>query len=153
MSVAELAEFKKSVRNDLKTEGIEWYEFSANADELMVEEDRRIRDLLRSNAHLLQECPQIDPSTAISNYTLQEPFAVIASGHRDTERDVRSYPFGTAKGTNPLHSDFPSLCQLIINRSPEYLREAALEKFQAWTQQVSAARRKAHFQATFAAAL
>lgn len=135
MTGAELIEFKKSVKKDLEDEGIEWYEFATREQDLIREEERRVCELLASDATLLAECPQItDVSSAMQSYKLQEPFAVIASDNHDTGQDVRTYPFGTAKGTNPLHSDFPSLCQLMINRAPEDLRHAAFAKFQAWTQ-------------------
>ena len=135
MTVDELKEFKRSVKEDLREEGIDYYEFATKADKLVKMEEERIRQLLASNNNaLLDECPQIDTSSLEQSYKLNEPFAVIASDNRDTEQDVRTYPFGTAKGTNPLHSDFPSLCQLTINHGPEYLRDAALDKFQSWTQ-------------------
>merc|ERR1711871_531103 len=121
-------------------EGIDYYEFATKAPKLVGDEEYRIRQLLISNNNaLLDECPQIDTSSMEQSYKLQEPFAVIASDNRDAEQDVRTYPFGTAKGTNPLHSDFPSLCQLTINHGPEYLRDTALDKFQSWTQRARAA--------------
>merc|ERR1711871_500338 len=121
-------------------EGIDYYEFATKAPKLVGDEEYRIRQLLISNNNaLLDECPQIDTSSMEQSYKLQEPFAVIASDNRDAEQDVRTYPFGTAKGTNPLHSDFPSLCQLTINHGPEYLRDSALDKFQSWTQRARAA--------------
>merc|ERR1711871_1733209 len=140
MTVDELKEFKRSVKDDLEAESIDYYEFATKAQKLVVDEEARIRQLLISNNNaLLDECPQIDTSSMEQSYKLQEPFAVIASDNRDAEQDVRTYPFGTAKGTNPLHSDFPSLRQLTINHGPEYLRDTALDKFQSWTQRARAA--------------
>ena len=137
MSSTELKEFKAHLNKEIAKEGIEVYHFPK---ELITREQNRIKTMLSRQPHFLQECPQLAGESleeTAQNYQLVTPFSVIAS--KDHEPDTRHYPFGVAKGTNPLHSDFPSLCQLVISKGPIEVRKEALKRANVWARNREAA--------------